>query len=65
MIMIGWSEILVILLVVLIIFGAGRFPRIMEDFAKGLKSFKKTMAEEDRPAKPARASTAKRRPKKK
>jgi sec-independent protein translocase protein TatA len=63
---IGWSEILVIILVVLVIFGAGRFPRIMEDFARGIKSFKKTMREEDKPKKaPAKRTPAKRRSKNK
>ena len=61
----GWSEILVILLIVLIIFGAGRFPSIMENFAKGIKSFKKTMADEGSAAKTAKRPPAKRRPKKK
>jgi sec-independent protein translocase protein TatA len=60
--MIGWSEILLILVIVLIVFGAGRFPSIMENLAKGLKSFKKTMKEEDEPR---AKNTAKRKPKKK
>ncbi len=40
-------QILIIVLVVLFLFGAGRVPRIMEDMAKGIKSFKKGMKEED------------------
>jgi sec-independent protein translocase protein TatA len=62
--MIGWTEVLVILIVVLIVFGAGRFPSIMENFARGLKAFKKTMAEENGPAKTGKGTPAKRRPKK-
>jgi sec-independent protein translocase protein TatA len=33
-------HILVVLLVVLIIFGAGKLPQIMGDLGKGIKSFK-------------------------
>lgn len=39
---------LVVLAVVLILFGGGgKISRIMGDFGKGLKSFKKSMKEED------------------
>jgi sec-independent protein translocase protein TatA len=38
--MIGFSEIALILLVVLIIFGAGKLPNVMGDLGKGLKAFK-------------------------
>ena len=34
-------------LVVLLLFGAGRFSDLMGDVAKGIKSFKKGMAEDD------------------
>ena len=40
-------QILIIILIVLLLFGAGRLPRIMEDVAKGIKSFKKGMKDED------------------
>ena len=40
-------QILIIILVVLLIFGAGRLPRVMEDMAKGIKSFKKGLQDED------------------
>ncbi len=40
-------HILVVLLVVFLLFGAGRVPRMMEDIAKGIKSFKKGMADDD------------------
>jgi len=43
---------LVLGLVVLLLFGRGRFSDMMGDVAKGLKSFKKGMAEEDEPASP-------------
>ncbi len=39
---------LVVLLVVLLLFGGGnKMSGLMGDFAKGIKSFKKNMAEED------------------
>ncbi len=43
---------LVVGIVILLLFGKGRFSDMMGDVAKGLKSFKKGMAEDDdvRPA---------------
>jgi sec-independent protein translocase protein TatA len=38
---------LVVALVVVILFGAGKLPRLMGDLAKGIKSFKSTMRDED------------------
>ena len=38
---------LVVLLVVLLLFGGGKVSSLMGDFAKGIKSFKKNMAEPD------------------
>lgn len=43
---------LIVLLVVLILFGRGRVSEIMGDFGKGIKSFKKGLADEDQPAAP-------------
>ena len=36
-----------ILLVVLILFGAGKLPQVMGDLAKGLKNFKQGMKDDD------------------
>ncbi len=48
---------LIVGIVVLLLFGKGRFSDLMGDVAKGIKSFKKGMAEDDEPpvepAKPA------------
>lgn len=44
-------HILVVVVLVVLLFGAGRVPRIMEDIAKGIKSFKKGMADDDAPQK--------------
>jgi sec-independent protein translocase protein TatA len=41
------SHWLVVLLIVLILFGAGKLPRLMGDLASGIKVFKRTMNEED------------------
>ena len=38
---------LVVLAIVLVLFGAGKLPRVMGDFAKGIKAFKSGMKEED------------------
>ena len=44
---IGVWQVILILLIVLIIFGAGKLPKVMGDVAKGVKNFKKGMKEED------------------
>ena len=41
---------LVVLAIVLVLFGAGKLPRVMGDFAKGIKAFKAGMKEEDETA---------------
>ncbi|NBV54586.1 MAG: twin-arginine translocase TatA/TatE family subunit [Proteobacteria bacterium] len=37
---IGVTELLVILVVIFIIFGAGKLPSVMADLGKGMKAFK-------------------------
>jgi len=44
-------EVFVILLILLIIFGAGKLPQVMGDLAKGVRSFKAGLRE-DEPAAP-------------
>ncbi len=41
----GWLEILLILVVVLLIFGAKKLPEIMGSFGKGVREFKKEINE--------------------
>jgi sec-independent protein translocase protein TatA len=41
---------LVVLAIILVLFGAGKLPRVMGDFAKGIKAFKSGMKEEDEEA---------------
>ncbi|MBT2133518.1 twin-arginine translocase TatA/TatE family subunit [Croceibacterium sp. LX-88] len=43
---------IVVALVVLVLFGRGKISETMGDFGKGIKSFRKGMAEEDRPTPP-------------
>ncbi len=40
---------MVVLAIILILFGAGKLPRVMGDFAKGIKAFKAGMKEEEEP----------------
>ena len=44
---IGIWQILIVVVLVFVLFGAGRLPRVMEDIAKGIKSFKKGMNDDD------------------
>lgn len=43
----GWMELLLILFIVLIIFGAGKLPQLGEGLGKAIKGFKKTVHEPD------------------
>ena len=40
------SHWLIVLAIVLLVFGAGKIPQLMGDMAKGIKSFKKGLADE-------------------
>jgi len=59
---------IVVLVIVLIVFGAGRLPKVMGDLASGIKTFKKGMADEPAVTKdevtpaPAHENTADKRP---
>lgn len=53
---------LVVGIIVLLLFGKGRFSDMMGDVAKGIKSFKKGMSEDDDHASSARRLTDERRP---
>jgi sec-independent protein translocase protein TatA len=41
----GWMELLLILMIVLIIFGAGKLPQLGEGVGKAVKGFKKSVLE--------------------
>ena len=49
---IGIWQILLILLIVVIIFGAGKLPNMMGDLAKGIKSFKSGLKDDEPPPPP-------------
>jgi sec-independent protein translocase protein TatA len=55
---IGIWQVVLILLIVLILFGAGKLPKVMGDVAKGVKNFKMGMKEDDEDDKRAIASDA-------
>jgi sec-independent protein translocase protein TatA len=46
---VGIWQVLIVVVLVFLLFGAGRLPRMMEDIAKGIKSFKKGLNDEDKP----------------
>ncbi len=43
---VGFGQILLILIGVLMVFGAGRLPSVMADLAKGMRAFKKGLSDE-------------------
>ncbi len=44
---ISLSHLLIVMLIVLILFGAGKLPSVMNELAKGIKSFKNTLKDDD------------------
>ena len=42
------GELLLILLIIFVLFGAGKLPKVMGELGKGLKSLKKGMKEENK-----------------
>jgi sec-independent protein translocase protein TatA len=56
---IGPWQIIIIVLLLVVLFGRGKISELMGDVAKGIKSFKKGIAEEADDAKDAVADTAK------
>ena len=47
----GMPELIVILVIIVIIFGAGKLPEIGSGIGKGIKNFKKATKEDDEPKK--------------
>lgn len=43
----SFSHLLIVLLIIFVLFGAGKLPQVMTDLAKGLKAFKDGMKEDD------------------
>ncbi len=44
----GIWQLVIILVIVLLLFGRGKIPQLMGDMAKGIKSFKRGMSEEEK-----------------
>jgi sec-independent protein translocase protein TatA len=55
---IGIWQVVLVLLIVLILFGAGKLPKVMGDVAKGVKNFKTGLKDEDEDEKEAIAADA-------
>jgi sec-independent protein translocase protein TatA len=45
--MLSLPHLLIVIVVVMLLFGAGRIPRLMEDIGKGVNSFKKGLHGDD------------------
>ena len=50
---IGWSGIIIVAVLVILLFGRGKISSIMGDVAKGIKSFNKGMSDESDQTKPS------------
>ncbi|HYD97757.1 MAG TPA: twin-arginine translocase TatA/TatE family subunit [Alphaproteobacteria bacterium] len=58
---IGFTEAIVLLVIVLILFGAGKLPKVMGDLGKGIKNFKSGLKDaeaEEAAAEPGRLPDA-------
>lgn len=55
----GWWQWVIVLVIVLLLFGRGKIPELMGDVAKGIKNFKKGIADEADDAKTAAVDAAK------
>jgi sec-independent protein translocase protein TatA len=54
----GGPELIIVLVIVLIVFGAGKLPNVMRDFGRGVKEFKKAQTEEEAAAQAAAQANA-------
>jgi len=52
----GGPELIIVLVIVLIVFGAGKLPNVMRDMGRGVKEFKKAQTEEEIAAERAAAA---------
>lgn len=41
-------QLVIILLIILLLFGAGKLPQVMSELGKGLKAFKSSLKDEDK-----------------
>lgn len=54
---IGFTELLVILVIVLVLFGAGKLPKAMGQLGEGLKHFRKGLNSKDETAEAPKADS--------
>jgi sec-independent protein translocase protein TatA len=45
---IGWPELLIVLVIVILIFGPGRIAKTMGEIGKGIRSFRDTFASDEK-----------------
>ena len=43
----GWTQILIVLVLIVLLFGRGKMSDMMGEVAKGIRSFKKGLSDED------------------
>ena len=43
----GGPELIIVLVIVLVVFGAGKLPNVMRDMGRGVKEFKKAQTDEE------------------
>ena len=46
---IGMPELIVVLVIIMIVFGAGKLPEIGSGIGKGIRNFKKAVSSDDKP----------------
>ena len=51
--MLRFGELALIVLIVLVIFGAGKLPNVLGDLGKGMKAFKNGLKDDDKSSDPA------------
>lgn len=50
----GWTQILIVVVLLVLLFGRGKISDLMGDVAKGIKSFKKGISEDETKAEPVK-----------
>lgn len=45
----GWVELILILAIILVVYGAGKLPQLGEGFGKAIQGFKRSMRQEEAP----------------
>ena len=54
----GFGQIAILLLIILILFGAGKLPKVMKDLSKGMKAFKEGLNDDEESEKESLSHTA-------